>query len=139
MSNNGKALIVVENAGVPFNIRVWQEATTLRDAGWSVTVTCPATIRVHPDQQASGKTVKPENLDGVTVYRFPLTFAEEGVADYLVGYLSAFIAIARLSWRVWRRGRFNIIHSCSPPDIFCPIAIFYRLLAAGRVGAHAHA
>ncbi|MGW9028634.1 glycosyltransferase WbuB, partial [Streptomyces sp. NPDC055722] len=29
-----RALILVENLSVPFDRRVWQECTTLRDAGW---------------------------------------------------------------------------------------------------------
>jgi len=37
----GKALILVENLSVPFDRRVWQESTTLRDAGWEVHVICP--------------------------------------------------------------------------------------------------
>jgi glycosyltransferase involved in cell wall biosynthesis len=136
LSINRKALIVEENNTVPYDPRVWQEATTLRDAGWLVTVICPAAIGVHPDQRESGKTVYPEDLDGVTVYRFPLTFAEKGIIDYLAEYLSAFTAIARLSWLVWRRESFDIIHFCNPPDIFFPISIFYRLLGARVIFDH---
>ena len=36
-----RALILVENLSVPFDRRVWQECTTLRDAGWTVDVICP--------------------------------------------------------------------------------------------------
>lgn len=36
-----RALILVENLSVPFDRRVWQECTTLRDAGWEVHVICP--------------------------------------------------------------------------------------------------
>ncbi len=136
MSHSRKVLIVIENSAVPFDPRVWPEATTLRDAGWTVTVICPDIVEVHPDQKAAGKTVEPEDLDGVIVYRFPLAMAMEGVADYLVEYLSAFSAIARLSWRVWRRDHFDIIHFCNPPDIFFPIAIVYRLLGARVVFDH---
>ncbi len=42
MDKQNKALIVVENNFLPLDIRVWQEATSLRDAGWTVTVVCPA-------------------------------------------------------------------------------------------------
>ncbi len=38
-------VIVVENLPVPFDRRVWQEAQALRDAGWKVSVICPATER----------------------------------------------------------------------------------------------
>lgn len=136
MSNTRKVLIVEENSYPPFDIRVWYEATALRDAGWQVTVICPAATGVHADKETSGVTGTPENLDGVTVYRFPLTFAEGSVFSYLVEYLSAFASIVWLSWRVWRDGRFDIIHFCNPPDIFFPIGLLYRLLGARVVFDH---
>ncbi len=136
MPNTKKVVIVEENNAVPYDVRVWQEATTLRDAGWSVTVLCPAAIGVHSDQNVSGKTVEAEDLDGVTVYRFPLNFAEKGIGSYLAEYFSAFTAMARLSWRVWRRERFDIIHFCNPPDIFFPIGLFYRIKGARVIFDH---
>ncbi len=136
MLRTPKVLIVEENSAIPYDLRVWQEATTLRDAGWCVTVICPAVIGVDPDPEALGKPAKCEELDGVTAYRFPLTFARGGIAGYVVEYLMAFLAIAHLSWRVWRHGHFNIIHFCNPPDIFFPVGLFYRLLGARVVFDH---
>lgn len=136
MSKNRRVLIIEENNSVPFDPRVWQEATTLRDAGWSVTVICPAAIGSDPDQNALRRRVKREDLDGVVVYRFPLIVAEQGVSSYLSEYLAASVAIIRLSWQVWRQDRFDIIHFCNPPDIFFPIGLFYRLLGARVVFDH---
>lgn len=36
-----KVLIIVENLPVPFDTRVWQEATTLVENGYGVSVICP--------------------------------------------------------------------------------------------------
>ena len=36
-----KVLIIVENLPVPFDTRVWQEATTLAANGYTVSVICP--------------------------------------------------------------------------------------------------
>ena len=36
-----KILIIVENLPVPFDRRVWREATSLRENGYEVTVLCP--------------------------------------------------------------------------------------------------
>jgi glycosyltransferase involved in cell wall biosynthesis len=58
------------------------------------------------------------------------------VKDYLNEYLTAWTSIARLSWRVWRKERFDIIQFCNPPDIFFPIGLFYRLLGARVVFDH---
>jgi glycosyltransferase involved in cell wall biosynthesis len=136
LPNNKKALIVVENAPVPLDVRVWQEATTLRDAGWSVSIICPTAPQDQPGDKGIPKLITKEVLEGVRIYRFPLTFAEQGIFDYLNEYLSAFIVITRLCGRLWRRDRFNILHFCNPPDIFFPIAIFYRLLGARVVFDH---
>jgi glycosyltransferase involved in cell wall biosynthesis len=136
VSSSRKALIVVENSFVPFDIRVWYEATTLRDAEWETVVICPAPTGVHAANTAPVNAGAPVDLEGVMVYHFPLTSAEQGVVSYLVEYLSAFNSIARLSWHVWRQGRFDIIHNCNPPDIFFPIAMLFRLLGARVIFDH---
>ncbi len=136
LSSAKKVLIIEENNAVPYDLRVWQEATTLRDAGWSVTVICPAMIGIDPDNKISGKASDTEDLEGITLHRFPMIFATGGITDYLAEFLLAFVAIMRLSWRVWRNNRFNIIHFCNPPDIFFPIAFFYRLLGARIIFDH---
>ena len=41
MGRQLRVLIIVENLPVPFDRRVWSEATTLRDAGHAVSVICP--------------------------------------------------------------------------------------------------
>lgn len=41
MYPNRKVLIIVENLPVPFDTRVWQEATTLAANGYTVSVICP--------------------------------------------------------------------------------------------------
>jgi glycosyltransferase involved in cell wall biosynthesis len=125
-----KVLIVEENSFVPIDKRVWYEATTLRDAGWQVAVICPNML------DPLDRTRTPEILEGVRVYRFPLARAQRGVLGYLSEYWSAFWAIARFSWRAWREFRFDVIHFCNPPDLFAPIAMFYRLLGVSVVFDH---
>jgi hypothetical protein len=39
--NPRRVLIIVENLPVPFDRRVWQEATTLLQAGYQVSIICP--------------------------------------------------------------------------------------------------
>ena len=41
MPADQNVLIIVQNLPVPFDRRVWQEAVTLRRAGFGVTVICP--------------------------------------------------------------------------------------------------
>ena len=127
-----KTLMLVENSPVPVDIRVWYEATTLRDAGWQVTVISPF---VHPEEDGAGGVVR-EDLEGVEVYRFPLRSAAGGLLGYVTEYVSAFQVMARLSWRAWRDGRFDVIHLSNPPDIFFPLAWFYRLRGARVIFDH---
>jgi len=136
MSNHKKALIVLENCFVPLDVRVWYEATTLRDAGWQPTIVCPAPTGVHAANSVPVPFGQAVDIEGIKVYFFPLTFAEGGVAAYLHEYLSAFTAIARLSWAAWRSNGFDVIHLCNPPDIFFPLAWLYRMLGARVVFDH---
>lgn len=136
MSDGKRVLIIEENSYVPLDNRVWHEATTLRDAGWQTTVICPAVQRINGDEKAPAGIGTVENMEGVTVYRFPLNFAEAGIKSYASEYVTALISIARLSWRAWRDEHFDIIHFCNPPDIFFPIGLFYRLLGARFVFDH---
>ena len=135
MTDDKKVLIVVENSWVPHDKRVWYEATTLRDAGWQVAVICPAPSRA-PGGEVIDTTRTPEILEGIRVYRFPMVEAWHGVLSYLREYLTAFYAIARVSWRVWREHRFDVLHFSNPPDLFSPIAMFYRLLGVSVVFDH---
>jgi glycosyltransferase involved in cell wall biosynthesis len=111
----GRALIIVENLSVPFDRRVWQESTTLRDAGWEVHVICP---------QGTKRDTEPEvEIDGVRIYRYPLHAATGGPAGYLKEYGSALRHTLRLARRIRKTaGRIDIVHACNPPDLFFPIA-----------------
>jgi glycosyltransferase involved in cell wall biosynthesis len=133
----GKVLIIEENSWVPIDRRVWYEATTLRDAGWQVVVICPDAKSSHAGRGADRQRgPKEETLEGIKIYRFPLVFAETGITNYIQEYLVAFICIAWLSWKVWRKHGFDILHVCNPPDIFFPLGLFYRLLGASFVFDH---
>jgi glycosyltransferase involved in cell wall biosynthesis len=128
MTHQRSALIVVENSWLPFDPRLWQMAESLRDAGWRVTVICPAASGEAASSAGHVALDSPDEVDGIRVYRFPVVAATSGVKGYLQEFVSAFVSITRLSWRVWRQDRFDLMHLCNPPDIFFPLAAFYRLL-----------
>ncbi|GAA1181208.1 glycosyltransferase family 4 protein [Streptomyces hebeiensis] len=101
-----RALILVENLSVPFDRRVWQECTTLRDAGWTVHVICP---------RGSKRDTEPEaEIDGVRIHRYPLRAATGGPAGYLREYGSALWHTVRLAREV---GPVDVVHACNPPDL----------------------
>ncbi|MET8625873.1 glycosyltransferase family 4 protein [Kitasatospora sp. NPDC004669] len=111
-----RALILVENLSVPFDRRVWQECTTLRDAGWTVDVICP---------RGSKRDTEPEAvIDGVRIHRYPLQAATGGPAGYLREYGSALWHTARLARKV---GPVDVVHACNPPDLlFLPALMMKR-------------
>ncbi len=73
-------LIIVENLPVPFDRRVWSEATALRRAGHTVSVICPT------GRDAEARYAE---IDGIHVYRHPLPHEGHGALGYLVEYASA--------------------------------------------------
>jgi glycosyltransferase involved in cell wall biosynthesis len=107
----GKALILVENLSVPFDRRVWQESTTLRDAGWEVHVICPQGTKRDTEAEAV--------IDGVHVYRYPLKAATGGPAGYLQEYGSALWHTLRLARKI---GPVDVVHACNPPDLLYLVA-----------------
>ncbi|MET9497908.1 glycosyltransferase family 4 protein [Streptomyces sp. NPDC006552] len=115
----GRALVLVENLSVPFDRRVWQECTTLRDAGWEVHVICPRGSKRDTEAEAE--------IDGVRIHRYPLRAATGGPAGYLREYGAALWHTARLARKV---GPVHVVHACNPPDL-----LFLPALRLKRLGA----
>lgn len=112
-------LIIVENLPVPLDRRVWQEACALRDAGYQVVVICP---------QMKGHTAPEELLEGIQIYRHPISLEAKGVMGFFLEYASALWGETRLAWKAWRRHRFQVIHLCNPPDLLFAVAWPFKLL-----------
>jgi glycosyltransferase involved in cell wall biosynthesis len=118
-----RVLIIVENLPVPFDRRVWSIATTLRRAGYAVSVICP---------RARGYETPEETIDGIHVYRHPLPVEARGAAAYLIEYPLALFWEFVLSLKVaWRHG-FDAIHACNPPDLIFLVALFYKVFGRKR-------
>lgn len=113
-----KVLIIVENLPVPFDRRVWQEAVTLRDAGYQVCVVCPV---------GKGFETRYELLEGIYVYRYPLPLEARGAFGYALEYCVALFWQFVLAWRVLLSRGFDVIHACNPPDNIFLIGLFFKL------------
>jgi glycosyltransferase involved in cell wall biosynthesis len=118
MRDLGHILILVENLSVPFDRRVWHECTTLVAAGYCVSVICPRG-RSH-DQETYAE------IDGVRVFRYPIPPEAESLAGYVREYPYMLWWTMRLAWRLWRRGGFDVIHACNPPDLFFLVGWVFR-------------
>ena len=117
-----KVLLLVENAPIPGDPRVWNEAVTLRNAGYQVCIIAPLDA-VQPLQGAYSC------VEGLFIYRFKQFEAQNKRLAYLLEYCCAFWQIFWLSLKIWRRHGFDVIHVANPPDLFFLPGLFYRCFA----------
>ena len=118
-ANKKKVLIVVENLPVPLDRRVWQESCALRDAGYEVAVICP---------KMRGYNAAYEELEGIHIYRHWISDEAGGFLGFFAEYASALWGEFWLTWKVWRRHRFKVIHLCNPPDLLFLLTLPFKLL-----------
>ncbi len=112
-------LIIVENLPVPFDRRVWLEATTLKRDGYEVSVICPT---------GKGFDKAHEEIDGIHIYRHDLPPEQNNKFGFVLEYLAALWHETRLAWRVRRERGFDIIHACNPPDLIFLVAAPFKFL-----------
>jgi glycosyltransferase involved in cell wall biosynthesis len=117
--------MLVENATVPGDRRVWMEALTLRNAGYGVSVISPQ--KYWPKRY--------EELEGVSIYRFPCP-SMPGLAGHLVEYAIALTMTFALAWVVYFREGFHFIHAANPPDFFYLIGRCFKLLGKKFIFDH---
>lgn len=121
MTNIGssrKVLIIVENLPVPFDRRVWQEANALNDAGYHVSVICPA-IKNYEKRY--------ENINGIKIYRHPLLIEGSGAFGYFIEYSTATLWQFLLALKIRRTVGFDVIQACNPPDTIFLVGLFFKL------------
>jgi glycosyltransferase involved in cell wall biosynthesis len=114
-----RVLIIVQNLPVPFDRRVWLEATTLQRAGYEVSVICP---------KMKGFNESFETTEGIDIYRYAMPLDPKGRIGFIAENLLALIRTFLLTFRVARRGRgFDVIHACNPPETYWTVGLFWRL------------
>ena len=118
-AGNGRSiLIVVENLPVPFDRRVWMESTTLKNAGYTVSV-------ISPTGKGFEKTY--EVIDGIHVYRHKLPPEHSSALGYLREYSSTLWNEWRLACKAYKEHHFRVFHACNPPDLIFIVALWFRL------------
>ena len=124
----GEALVLVENLSVPFDRRVWQECTSLTNAGWRVSVVCPRGTKRDTELH----TV----LEGVEIHRYPLTTASGGPSGYVREYGQALRWTRKLARKIAAERRLDVVHACNPPDLLLPAVRFLRRRGTAFVFDH---
>ncbi len=127
MENKRKILIIVENLPVPFDTRVWQEATTLVQHGYTVSVICP---------MGKGYEAERELSYGVHIFRHRLPEAGSGALSYAREYGTALYHEIKLAHTVYREIGFDVIHGCNPPDNIWIVAQFFKKYGVKYVFDH---
>ncbi|HXX00170.1 MAG TPA: glycosyltransferase family 4 protein [Candidatus Acidoferrales bacterium] len=128
MRTSRNILIIVQNLPVPFDRRVWMEATSLRRQGFGVAVVCPKKGRC---------TASYERLEDVDIFRYPLVYeASKGVAGYFVEFVYCWLASLWLALKAYAHRPFHAIHACNPPDTFFALALLFRPLGVKFVFDH---
>ena len=118
VGKTNRILIIVENLPVPFDRRVWMEATTLKDAGYEVSIICPRGKRY----------TKPyEEFDGIRIYRYPAPPPTTTKLSYAWEFPYCWFQSLKLAMKAWRQGGFDAIQACNPPDTFFLIGSLFKL------------
>ena len=120
-------LIIVENLPVPFDRRVWQEATTLTQNGYRVSIISPT---------GRGYDRKYEVVDGIHIFRHSLPVEASGALGYALEYSLALFWEFVLAWRVLLTRGFDVIHACNPPDTIFLIGRFFKLFGKKFIFDH---
>ena len=118
-----RVLIIVENLPVPFDRRVWSEATTLRRPGYEVSVICPKGPRAEASYRGDRRH---PHLPPSAALR------GRGAIGYLLEYATALFweFVLALAGPVTRG--FDAIHACNPPDLIFLIGGFFKLFFRKR-------
>ncbi|MGZ8171705.1 MULTISPECIES: glycosyltransferase family 4 protein [Methylobacter] len=117
MPSSVRVLLLVENNSYPFDFRVRREAQALLEAGYQVSVIAPR----GPAQPWT------EDIEGVSVYRFPAPPGGVGVLSYAFEFGYATLAMLLLTAWVSISKGVDVIHAANPPDTLCVIGILFKL------------
>jgi len=122
-----KVLIIVENAPVPFDPRVWKEASSLHENGYEVTVLCP---------RDKGFERGHEVIDGIHIYRHPTPEEGNSPFGYIREYSCALFWEFLYTWWIYFRHGFHVIQGCNPPDDIFLVALPFKLLGVKYIFDH---
>ncbi|HWT66598.1 MAG TPA: glycosyltransferase family 4 protein [Terracidiphilus sp.] len=122
-----KVLIVVENAPVPLDPRVWKEALALQQAGYGVSVLCP---------KWKGYEAGYELRDGVHIYRHPMPKEGNGAFAYVWEYGWALLFEFIYAWWIYLRRGFHVLQACNPPDDIVFVALTFKIFGVKYIFDH---
>ncbi|WP_235912394.1 glycosyltransferase family 4 protein [Ruania zhangjianzhongii] len=114
----GHALIIIQNLPLRLDRRVRNECRALLDAGYDVSVICPKEDSAEPDRH---------EIDGAVVFSYPAPEGARGLLSYAREFVVCWLHAARLSVRVNRERRFDVLQACNPPDTYWLLGAWWKL------------
>lgn len=124
--NQRRVLLILENLPVPADRRMWQLATSLKNAGYHVSVISPRPAH-EPDNLV---------LEGIHLYRYPTLPPTHTIFHYLWETLYCWLQTFRLTFRVWHKHGIDVVHTANPLDTFWVVGLFYKLFGKKFVYEH---
>jgi len=115
--------MLVENLPFERDRRVKQEARSLADAGYELTVICP---RINLGSYHAQR-------DRIRIYSYPQPWQGTGWFSYALEYLWALGCTVLLLIWTWIRHGLDVVHAANPPDLFFLIAAPLRLFGIAFV------
>jgi glycosyltransferase involved in cell wall biosynthesis len=122
-----KVLIIVENAPVPFDPRVWKEGLALRKADYEVTILSP---------KGKGCEESYELREGIHIYRHPMPREGNTPLGYVWEYGCALFWEMLYAWWIYLRRGFQVIQGCNPPDDIFLVALPFKLFGVKFIFDH---
>lgn len=122
-----RVVMLLENNPYSQDNRVKQEAVSLANAGYYVTVICP--------KPKNGKFYD-EVADNIALFQYPAPPEGDGIMNYVweYGYSMIMLFLVSLVVAVWKG--FDVVHTHNPPDTMFPIGAFYKLFGKKFVFDH---
>lgn len=109
-------VMLLENNPYPQDVRVRKETAVLTNMGHKVSIICPA---------KKGQKMQ-ECVKDVEVYRYPALPEINNFLGFVLEYSYALLAAFFLTFYIFIRHGFDIIHAHNPPDIYLFIALLYK-------------
>lgn len=116
--DRGHAVIIIQNLPLRLDRRVRNECRALLAAGYDVSVICPKEEPGEPDRH---------EIDGAVVHSYRAPEGARGLPSYAGEFIVCWLQAARLSVRVNRERRVDVLQACNPPDTYWLLGALWKL------------
>ena len=124
---NTHVLFIVENAVVPYDVRVWREAKAIKDSKYQVSI-------ISPKGGNSKETIT--TIDGIKIYRYPSVLNRRGFGAIIFEYINALFWQFIFSLFIYILNPFKIIHAANPPDTIFIVGLLFKLFGVKYIFDH---